>query len=271
MKKTLMVCFAAIALLGCGGSGDDDNGISGKRLYILYWDGFNQVLAEIDADSPQNVDDIGSFNHGGDAVTGLDFRPADGFLYSVEDTTSDVLRINPNTGSKSTVGTHSNNLDFALGFDINPVVDRIRVVDPSDHNARLNPNNGSTTATDTDINPDSDLVAAAYTNNFAGAGVTTLYAIDDFDDALVRVGGIDGGPSPNGGQVTFIGSLGVDVPSDTQFDIDDDGRAWMLVSQSNGAGFDNDLYEINLNTGDAVFVGTLNLNFQVVGMTADEN
>src|SRR5207253_11128454 len=87
--------------------------------------------------------------------------------------------------------------------DFNPVVDRIRVVSNADQNLRLNPNDGTLTAIDTNLafaagdpnqgaNP--NVVALAYTNNFAGAGSTTLFGIDDGIDSLVRQGSPTGHP-----------------------------------------------------------------------------
>ena len=63
------------------------------------------------------------------------------------------------------------------------------------------------------------VVASAYTNNDTdGATATTLFGLDSSRDALVRQGAVDGNPldvaggaSPNGGLLTTIGSLGLDV------------------------------------------------------------
>src|SRR5262249_38507220 len=72
-----------------------------------------------------------------------------------------------------------------FGVDFNPVPDRLRVVSDTNQNLRINPDNGRV-ITDTDINPGTpDLVASAYTNNFAGTIATTLYGIDAVSNSLV--------------------------------------------------------------------------------------
>jgi len=71
----------------------------------------------------------------------------------------------------------------AFGFDVNPGVDRIGVVSDADQNMRLNPNDGTLTATDIALtyqmgdpnfgqNP--NVVGSAYSNNVPGAATTTL-------------------------------------------------------------------------------------------------
>ncbi len=54
-----------------------------------------------------------------------------------------------------------------------------------------------------------NVTGVAYTNSVAGATQTTLFGIDADRGILVRIGGPNGVPSPNGGQLTTIGSLGV--------------------------------------------------------------
>jgi hypothetical protein len=49
--------------------------------------------------------------------------------------------------------------------------------------------------------------------------LTTVYGIDSGTDSLVLVGGLDGGPSPNGGTLTNVGPLGFDVSDALGFDI----------------------------------------------------
>lgn len=47
--------------------------------------------------------------------------------------------------------------------------------------------------------------ALAYSNNLPGGTPTTLYGYDVGTDALVTIGGLNGTPSPNGGQVFTVG------------------------------------------------------------------
>jgi hypothetical protein len=64
-----------------------------------------------------------------------------------------------------------------IGFDFNPVADRIRLVTSTGQNLRVNPVDGVTIA-DTRLNPQGlGIQAAAYTNSMAGATETELYVI----------------------------------------------------------------------------------------------
>ena len=75
-------------------------------------------------------------------------------------------------------------------------------------------NNGTLAATDTalayaagdpNFGVDPNVVHVAYSNNTAGALTSTLYGIDTNTDSPVMIGGVNGVPSPNGGQLTTIG------------------------------------------------------------------
>lgn len=191
----------------------------------------------------------------GEAILAIDVRPATGQLYALG-STSRLYRLNPVTGAATQVGTPFSVglLGASFGFDFNPTVDRIRVVSDAEQNLRLHPDTGAVAATDTALTPDGTLVAAAYSNNFAGASVTTLYGIDSTSDQLVRQGGPNGTPSPNGGVITPIGPLGVDVADNAGFDITaNDGVAYAALS----VGGVTSLYTINLTTGAATVVGAL--------------
>jgi len=142
----------------------------------------------------------------------------------------------------------------------NPVPDRIRVVSNTGQNLRLNPDTGAVAAVDVNLNPPTGVVGAAYTNNFAGATAATLFGINSNPPGgqLVRIGGPDGVPSPNGGVVTTIGPLGVPTDVLVGFDIAAaDGTAFasfinpLIVPPFNPG----DLYTIDLTTGSASFVG----------------
>src|SRR5205085_9095228 len=133
--------------------------------------------------------------------------------------TSRLYTINTSTGAATQVGTSGaftlSGTDF--GADFNPVVDRLRVVSDTEQNLRLNPNDGTLSATDTPLsyasgdanfsaNP--NVTGLAYTSNSAAASVTTLYGIDSNLDVLVRQGSPDGTPtSPNSGQLFTVGSI----------------------------------------------------------------
>lgn len=122
-------------------------------------------------------------------------------------------------GLPSALGVNALTSTTDPGFDFSPVGDRLRLVDRSDINFRVDVDILAP-STDTSLSPGSDVVALAYTNNVAGATVTTLYGIDSVAATLVRIGGPDGVPSPNAGAVTTIGPLGITPGTDdVSFDI----------------------------------------------------
>jgi hypothetical protein len=222
----------------------------------------------------------------GEDVRGLDSRPANGLLYGVTNFNR-LYTINAFTGVATLVGAGT---PFAVplngtsvGFDFNPTVDRIRVATNTEQNLRLNPNDGTTVdgnANVAGIQPDTPLayamgdrfqnvnpniVAAAYTNNFLGATTTTLYAIDSNTDSLVAIGGLNGQPSPNGGQLFTIGSLGVPVGSVSAFEINANGVAYAAI-QTNLGPFPTLFYTIDLNSGRATLLGRIGNGAAVDGL-----
>lgn len=191
----------------------------------------------------------------GETLLGIDFRPATGQLYGLG-STNRLYTIDPTTGVATSVGTAPfapllNGTSF--GFDFNPAVDRIRVVSDNEQNLRLNPDTGAIAGVDAPLNPAGNVVASAYTNNRFGITQTTLFGIDSVNDTLVRQGGVNGSPSPNGGVLTSIGALGADFNAQSGFDI---------FTDINGAdtGFavsGSTLYNINLTSGAASGLGNV--------------
>jgi hypothetical protein len=198
-------------------------------------------------------------------LVGIDFRPATRELYAlgiVDGGASDdpaLYVIDPTTGVATRVGGPAAPITGGTtwGFDFNPVVDRIRIVNDALANLRFNPSTGVLTDTDTALNPNSaSIIGAAYDRNVKGATATTLYAIDVSGVMLVRIGGPDGNPSPNTGIVTEIGSLMVPIGPDAGFDIDGPtNTAWAVLTEffTGVVG----LYTIDLSTGAATLVGAV--------------
>lgn len=236
----------------------------------------NQFV-RFDSATPGNVTNLG-FATGlmaGEAIIGIDSRPANGQifaltsqnrLYSVTFGGGNPLATQVGTDGQFTLGDST-----AVGFDFNPLPDRIRVVGPTDQNLRLNPNNGALAATDgalryddtaadgdpidvnAGVNP--NIVAAGYTNSFApsprpvppGPG-TTLYVIDSNLDILAIQA------PPNDGILNTVGSLGADVGELASFDISGaTGIAYLLEPE----GGPNSLYTVSLATGLATFIGSV--------------
>ncbi len=219
-------------------------------------------------------------------IVGMDFRPATpGFIYAVTGVfgagtpLNRVVAVNTSGGAVVPIGTGvPQTADSFYGVDFNPVPDRIRIVGDADTSRRLNPNDGTLAGTDTPlayvagdpgfgVNP--NVVHAAYTNSQAGATLTTLYGIDVGTDTLVRIGGPDGTPSPNTGQLTTIGPLGVNATSFGGFDIQPFTNIAYAALRTGPAGATvHQLYSINLATGAATLVGNIGNGTNVIdGLT----
>jgi hypothetical protein len=253
----------------------------------------NQII-RFDSASPTNVTgtvDIQGLNFT-ERVVGIDFRPRTGQLFGLavnnfgSGTQAQVITVNPLTGATTRLGgpvtvTAAPGGDF--GFDFNPTVDRIRVVNGADENLRFNPNNGARADVppDTDLNPalTTSVDSSAYDRNFdgllGGAG-TTLYAINRTNASLVTQGGLNQSPSPNGGQIITVGSLGtpLDANEFVGFDIAVNGAArggpaFATYDFTPGGGLNTGFYNLNLATGAASLVGLVgNGNTRVRGIAA---
>lgn len=193
----------------------------------------------------------------GENILGIDIRPANGQLYALG-SSSRIYIINPRTGVATAVGAAGvfTLMGTDFGFDFNPTVDRIRIVSNTGQNLRVNPNDGTLTGTDTNLNPGTPSVTAtAYTNDFAGATTTTQYDIDTGTDQLFIQN------PPNAGTLTLVGPLGVDASGVNGFDISSRGigsgvntnTAFAALTVAGASG----LYSINLQTGAATLVGNL--------------
>jgi hypothetical protein len=210
----------------------------------------------------------------GETILGLDFRPSTGELYALG-SSSRVYLIDPTTAAATAAGASFTPLlsGASFGFDFNPVPDRIRVVSDTDTSLRLNPDTGGLAGTDANVDyavGDANagqartIVASAYTDDFAGTTKTTLFGIDAALDVLVRQGGPDGVPSPNGGVLTTIGALGTDTTLDTSFDISPYGGAFAtLTSPAAGS---STFATVNLGTGAVTSFGTVGGGQVIVAM-----
>jgi trimeric autotransporter adhesin len=213
----------------------------------------------------------------GETLLGMDFRPANGLLYAVSNQ-SNVYIINTATAVATPVSATPFTpaaMGMNFGVDFNPVPDRIRFVSDAAQDLRLNPNNGTVAAMDTnlafapaDANAAATprVVGEAYTNNFAGAAQTTLYGIDSNLDILVMQGGPNGTPSPNGGQLTTIGSLtpmggaAVDTGDEVGFDIAPTTNAAFASLTLGGV---STLTRINLANGASTSIGAIGAGLMI--------
>lgn len=203
-------------------------------------------------------------------LSALDFHPATGRLYALVDQLSGIgipppgseycglYWIEPETGVSSLSG-----VDYDLtepwvrkGFDFSPVADEIRIVDQFGSNLRMNPQTAEVSA-DTPLDPFISAVGLAFDHNEAGAETSTVYALDGQSFNLVRIGGVDGTPPPDGGDVTVVGPTGVAFSEFTGFDISPSGIAYAVLSppSPSGAPQPSQLYTLDLVTGAASVVG----------------
>ncbi len=195
---------------------------------------------------------------GGEQMLGIDFRPATGQLFGLS-SASQLYVINTTSGAATKVGgPFAIPLNYAseIGFDFNPTVDRIRIVTDNGQNLRANPDTGAVVApadgtlayagTDSNAGKQPNVVGAAYTNNFAGATATVLYAIDSDLDILATQN------PPNAGTLNTLGSLQVNASDVVGFDIfsDEDGdNARAAIRQ--GSNNQSQFYTVDLTSGRA--------------------
>jgi predicted small lipoprotein YifL len=199
----------------------------------------------------------------GEVVVGADFRPADGRLYALG-STGRVYTVNTTTGAAQLAATLvADALDLTspfaalegeqFGVDFNPVPDRLRVVSDSGQNLRINVTTGAT-ITDGRLNmPAPAVVAAAYTQSFAGATTTQLYDIDAATLTLQLQS------PPNDGGLVTVGRLdpALSVSGTIGFDIAGGADGLVLASMTPAGATQSTLYRVNLRTGAATAVGAI--------------
>lgn len=208
----------------------------------------------------------------GEAITAIDYRPANGALYGVgvvDGGLSRLYRIDTATGAATLIGggPFDPRVGLAktagLGMDFDPVADVIRLVDNVGINMRVHPDTATATTDtalkfatgDTNQSNSNSPNSIAYSNNVAGALTTTLYGVVSGNGPqVVRIGSPGGTPvSPNTGQMFTIGTTGTPgyAVLHQGLDISRSGAAYMIVDN------DNKLYRVNLTTGAATSLGLL--------------
>lgn len=240
----------------------------------------------------------------GERLVGIDGRPATGQLMGIgvnatADTATAYL-LDPQTGAATIVGTPSqiafvdaigNPIDLpdaSWGFDINPTVDRMRVVSSATGlNFRVNPNTGAPVDGDlggaagsvAGINPDAPIngpagigiSGAAYTNNVFGATVTTLYTLDSLGDRLFIQNPANAGTQTSPITLTLHGAP-FDFDTVAGFDIPSGVDAAASGSPATGEGFaalgtgTTSLYRINLSTGAVAPIGLIGAGGALEGL-----
>ena len=212
-------------------------------------------------------------------ILGIDYRVAYGVMFALG-SSGRVFTVDVDSGALKPVG----DAPFALalegerfGFDFNPAADRIRIVSDRGQNLRAHPETGALV----DFKPDTEglqpdgalafrsddanagrtprVIAAAYTYNNDNEKLTTNFAIDGELGALVRQGSVEGAEpvvSPNTGQLTTVGALGVAAITDAHFDIADVTNTALAALSTRDAPTPT-LYRIDLATGRASAIGPI--------------
>ena len=244
---------------------------SGKLVYAVDVDG---RLISFRVNAPDKISiQLVTGLQAGEKLLGIDFRPADGKMYGLG-SSSRLYTVDRATGAAAVVGDGTPFTPAlagqAHGFDVNPAADKIRVHTDVDQNLRLDPVTGKVVASDgalafaagdPNFGQSPNIVGAAYTNSVSPApATTTLYGIDSTRDLLVQLA------NPNDGQVSTLGTLGVDVDQVAGFDINGAGNtAYAILRVGAEVGF----YTIDITSGAASKAGTITYPLPLAGMAIE--
>ncbi|QEL15062.1 DUF4394 domain-containing protein [Limnoglobus roseus] len=237
-----------------------------------------------------------------ESVVGIDRRPATGqYLALIQNSVAGTVRIavlDPQTGGTTAIGAGISLVDAAgaaitfpagtaFGVDINPTVDKLRVVASTGTNFRVDPTTGAAVdgdATAAGAQPDAALNggstkgdATAYTNSFNKATVTTQYTLDASTDKLYIQNPPNAGTLTNGVTIT-VGGTAIDFTDATGFDIPSTVQVSTANAAATGVGYasltvagSTALYSINLVTGAAAKLGLIGTGTTpAVGLSAGE-
>jgi len=200
----------------------------------------------------------------GETMLAIDFRPRTRQLYGVS-SNNIIYLIDKNTGLATPVSRSPFTPEIdgqMVGFDFNPMDDRIRLVTDNDQNLRISPTTGEVVGIDINITPSLvsiNSIAYAASTSIGGSisGATSLYDIDVSTGSLFT-------QNHNAGTLRLVGSLGVNVLSEGGFDAQK-GNAWAVFNGNStsggtgpGTGSADDLsieayrlWSIDLRTGQA--------------------
>ncbi len=244
-----------------------ESSITGLTAYSIRQS--NQLI-RFDTTTPGASITVGTISGiGSDSIVGIDFRPAtqqlyalgsSSQLYTLDVATAVATAIGPNPGITFT-GTN-------FGFDFNPQIDRIRVVNdgvPNGQNLVYNPSNGAVTVATALSGATNQVDAAAYSNNLNGATSTLLHVINTsgMTDSLYS-------QNNNGGVTTLIGSLGIDATAMNGFDIVSSGSSNSGFATLTVGGIPQ-FYRIDLSTGAASLIGVFGGASAISGLAVESN
>jgi hypothetical protein len=276
--------LAAVALLTACATPPEPPGPPAKEEVVAVTASLH--LVRFNAGQPQIVRDRRPLRglRPGETVLGIDYRVARGELYALGalGTSAQLYRIDVGSAAASPVGS-----GFTLpstapewGFDFNPTVDRIRVVNSQGLNLRLHPDTGTvvdadaqtpglqldSALTDAQGRP-AGLVAAGYSYNARNDKITTNYALDGAAGTLVHQGSLEGvtpAVSPNTGRLFTVGTLGTGPFTHATLDLSDVSNAAYASVRNVGEAVSR-WYRIDLTTGQARLIGRVQAGEPLVG------
>jgi hypothetical protein len=280
---------AVLALSACATPAPEPVGPKAKEEIVAVSSG-NQLL-RFNAGQPQAVRERRPLAglRAGERILGIDFRVAKGELYALGavGTAGQLYRIDIAQARALPVGAGLTLPGEAAewGFDFNPTVDRIRVVNNRGANLRLHPDTGAQVdgdAAQPGLQADGALqyqsgdlasskapvvVAAGYTYNQTDEKITTNYALDGATGTLVHQGSKEGVQplvSPNTGRLFTVGSLGIGPFAHATLDISDLAPTAYSGIHAHDAKATR-WYQVDLVTGKARFIGTVGGGQTLVG------
>jgi len=208
----------------------------------------------------------------GDTLVDLDINPANGALFAFA-SNGKAYTVDASTGVASLNTTPLVALN-TFKTDFNPAANRVRVFDNATGTYRLTVTPGTLpsgtvtpdgvlayAATDANAGKTPRLMGAAYDSSYLNSGsAPTLASLYSVDAATGTLDLHTGGPTFN--TLTTVGSLGVTLGSNVGFDI-------ATVGGVNTAYLLNDrtLYTVDLSSGKATQIGTLNNSLKALAVT----
>jgi len=173
-------------------------------------------------------------------ILAIDFQPSTALLFGVS-SKSLIYTIDPNTGKAVPVSATSFKpalVGSAVGMDFDPKMDQMRIITDSNQNLLIDPTSGKVVNAEV-----STAVASHSMNSIAYTTTGLLYGIDMLDGKLYV-----GKTTMNSFQP--VGSTGVTIAGEGGFDISPDNTLALAVQ-------DSKVYNINLKTGQAQFMGVM--------------
>ncbi|MDO7848727.1 DUF4394 domain-containing protein [Hymenobacter sp. M29] len=250
--------------------------LTGRLLYAVA----SGNLISFDSGNPgvirTAVNITGLPSDGSQVLAGTDFRPLDGQLFALgyNATTSQgqIYTLNITTGALTAVGSlNAMTLGAAsgIGFDFNPVADRIRIVGANGNNYRLTPAGALVTVNDGPTGR--ALSGTAYTNNDNNANTgTTQYGYDQTTNQVVVFS------DPNAGTNSTLGSsnITVNTANGVEFDIYSDltnpavpvNTAFAVAAT--GTSTADGLYTVSLTNGTFTPLGQIGNGSNLSGLAA---